>query len=948
MYEHLRRKAKMQRFSRYFSAITLTSALIFGTLSGTQNHAPSPEEGLFVRRILEFWKDKDYPLVIAQTKLFLAQYPQSDFRESLMAILGDICWEQGNYKEALTTYDSLKKASLQEKVALNRMDCLYHLRQFSSLKAATKPHLPKDGVVQGNSDKQLIVLYYAHSNFEIGKTEKSPSEQALNYQEALVWYEKLLSTPHSLQARLALAEIYFALGKNGKSINQYMELAEAVPEKKEDMLMAAAKLQTEDDPDQALLTYTKVQQMSGKRSSEANLRIIALLFDQGRYRDIASRAKEFQKNANPQEQLLVNLMIGRSFYSLQEYEPALAYLKYSLRSEDEMRKQNNPADKSTVLTIVLCAHHLNDLSSTETLAKTYESVFDKDPSLAKILYILALTYKNCDRFGDSQLVLDRIASEFPTFEKMDTVKFEKCMLLYKQKFWGESRKEFISYVQNHSDSANCKQAWQFIPQTTFKMIEEAQRLNAPLDKLREQLIADLSLVINTPGAMPAAQRPSYHITLGKTMFELGKYQAARDSLQDYLERYPNDTQIYQAHLLLAMCSQEGFKDVPGFIQHAEKVLELKPAIAERDKLKVNLFNAYLQMANQSSEKPEERSALLQQAADHLYPVLMEGHESIDVDSQIWLANFYYQKARNGVDDFKLEPLSDDVKIEQAEKSLRIYLKGLALNPASMKLSISRDNLGVENEYLKLSNLWALLQEQHMQVALLKELAQIQKANPDWPWTSQQKVLFSLAKAYLQLGKSEQAIDSFHQVLSLKNQNSYLTNASKFHFAHLSYANMPLDKRNVNNPEMMLILKHLKDLQIRKSLVDEPLHLEAAMEYAHIRSSMEPLAKQDEQKRFLLVRLKQDFTSQDDLSSKDYQASRLKNPEKDLIYQAYMMLIDAQIAALDARIADAQGQKREKELKTEIAKSIYKNLLNSKFSVSKYLVDQAKSGIQDLD
>ena len=112
------------------------------------------------------------------------------------------------------------------------------------------------------------------------------------------------------------------------------------------------------------------------------------------------------------------------------------------------------------------------------------------------------------------------------------------------------------------------------------------------------------------------------------------------------------------------------------------------------------------------------------------------------------------------------------------------------------------------------------------------------------------------------------------------------------------------------------MKFLKDLQIRKSIASEPMHLESAIDYAMIRSSLVPSEKYDEQLRFLLLRVKEDFTSRKDLWSKDYHTARLQQPDKDLIYQAYMMLIDAHTASIESKIALKTGAWVEAEAKNE--------------------------------
>src|SRR5262249_16660286 len=150
------------------------------------------------------------------------------------------------------------------------------------------------------------------------------------------------------------------------------------------------------------------------------------------------------------------------------------------------------------------------------------------------------------------------------------------------------------------------------------------------------------------------------------------------------------------------------------------------------------------------------------------------------------------------------------------------------------------------------------------------------------------------------GKTDEALKTYKTLTTtLKSSDPFVVNASKLQWARLAFATLPQSKHTIEDQDMMAILKALKDLQIRKSLAQEPIHLEAETDYATIRAPLEPEDKRDEQLRFQLLRIKEDYTSREDLWSKDYYASRQKLPEKDFIYHAYMMLIDAHTAHVEA-------------------------------------------------
>ncbi len=192
---------------------------------------------------------------------------------------------------------------------------------------------------------------------------------------------------------------------------------------------------------------------------------------------------------------------------------------------------------------------------------------------------------------------------------------------------------------------------------------------------------------------------------------------------------------------------------------------------------------------------------------------------------------------------------------------------------------------------------------------------------------------ALAQEFEQKGELEMALALYSR------QNSP---AAQLLGTRLAFARIPPEKHTVTHPETLALLKALKDLQMRRQFQNEPLHLEAAIDYAAFRSSLEPPEKQYEQQLQLLLRFKEELTSQEGLWAKDYHATRLKTPEKADLYQAYLMLIDAHIFRLESRL-----KRRERQIKEEAAAELYKNLLQGKFAVSKYVVDQAQSGLEQL-
>ncbi len=106
------------------------------------------------------------------------------------------------------------------------------------------------------------------------------------------------------------------------------------------------------------------------------------------------------------------------------------------------------------------------------------------------------------------------------------------------------------------------------------------------------------------------------------------------------------------------------------------------------------------------------------------------------------------------------------------------------------------------------------------------------------------------------------------------------------------------------------LKKLHDLGVKKNLATEPIHFEAALDFAELKASTYPEQERAAALLELFYQIKTNYTEQVDICSKDYHASRLLFPEKDLIYQAYMRYLDARIYLLQAHVSPGIDSKNK--------------------------------------
>lgn len=410
------------------------------------------------------------------------------------------------------------------------------------------------------------------------------------------------------------------------------------------------------------------------------------------------------------------------------------------------------------------------------------------------------------------------------------------------------------------------------------------------------------------------------------LYDLKQYQEASSLLEKYITIDATNEHLYQAHLLLASCFQEGFRDFPAYIYHFEKVLSLRPDLAEELKLHRNLFTAYF------------HNSQFDHAAVHLYHAITNEKEPVPRDHRLWLARYYFNQIK--ANPYLIEPLENANEREMALRGILIYKQVLSF-------PLTEPTLFLENEVLRLSHLLGWTGQRNEQMTLIRSLIKQQEEHPNWPWSTCPLAQFSLAYAEFSAGQEEGSFKTFLSLAKSKVADPYVSRASQLFSARLAFDKISQQDKKIENPEVQVILNTLKNLQICKVLAEEPIHLEAAIDYAFFRASLESSDKREAQLLFLFRRIKEDWMSQDDVCSKDYHASRTQFPEKDLLFQAYLMFIDAQSADLEAKQAFKEGNQVEARRKSEMAKGVYQTLMQRKLPLSSYLLSIVESNLENF-
>jgi tetratricopeptide (TPR) repeat protein len=226
-----------------------------------------------------------------------------------------------------------------------------------------------------------------------------------------------------------------------------------------------------------------------------------------------------------------------------------------------------------------------------------------------------------------------------------------------------------------------------------------------------------------------------------------------------------------------------------------------------------------------------------------------------------------------------------------------------------------DSLFLESAFCKLGTLYQLLHHHEKAMTLLQELIAQQRTAPSLAWKCATEASLLLAESYAAIGKTEEALLLFDAVQKEKAALRTPFGAS----ACLSSARLRSAQWMQRQPvsadtRFYQILSQFKDLSLQKTLSNEPLHLEAALDYVDLQTQFEPdpLKK----KLTLLTKTKEDFESATDLLSKDYHAARARLPHKNQIYQGYMRLMEAEILTIQATFSEKLDIRKELQAKAQ--------------------------------
>jgi TolA-binding protein len=853
---------------RFFPVLLLALAVLFSSLSA-KNVDSSFEEGVELRRISEYWKEKDYKTLKVQIHDFLSKHPKSSHLDQLYSMLGDLYFQEKNYAYAAAAYDKIQEKKFRRTSQFNHLHSLYEIGKYDVFILASDLFLKDPNAKAEEIDTirfELAEIYFCRAFAPENEKRKKEWMKA-----ALSEYQQLMQTKFGEMTLLPQAQIFAFLEEYQKAASLYLLLSHKDQSKKEEYLFHAASLQLHFDKVKAIDTFGSIYELCGKSASKAAFNQLNLLFQEKYYREyILIHDKAFKYIAQDKVPLM-QYYLGKSLFHTHDYAKAIEPLSQCLASKTLDRAQ----EKNVLITLIAVAKETGNLTLFEKMLASLRAEFSYDDETANVLLLHSQLCRDKKEWSKARSDIQEILELNPRHPEREALFYDNALLLAQEEKWQEAASAFEEVIKEFPESA---QRVTMIRQIVSCRMEDVRRASPSAEKVKkERLLVAIKSAVREKKSFSPEEKQKMRYLVGKVQFELGQYEEAIECFNEYVQDFSKDSTCADAYLLLAYAHQKVEPDDIYFILNAEKAIGLNPKLQGALDLHLLLFNTCLSLAEKAPRL--KKAELIAKAADHLFLAL---DKPASIQNQRWLAGYYFQQYQTG----------DNTAIDRA---VIVLEKLLGMEGNSSALTLEK-----EAEALKLAELYRKMDRSKERAQLLEALTKEQKTHSEFQWKYQRMAQFELGKAYLALAEREKAHKNFEELISSSSHiSSYFALAATVEKAKLDFSSLKEKDRSEDSAAARAICNTLKNVQIKRKLHSEPLHLEAALCYVEIKSELVPKAERGKRALFLLGQMKENFSSLDDPLVQQYFSPAAQFPDKERLCRQYLTFVEIEMQRLRA-------------------------------------------------
>ncbi len=857
----------------YKAAMQLSLLCVSFTLFSAET---STQEARFLKRMKEYWKEGDFDTAKKQIRSYLEQNQASNLNEEMHLLLGDLYLKEGNFLSALDEYTQITKEELKEKVFYNKVLCFYETDNVGQLAAISKTFSSKDSLTleQKNSVRYLC----ASSLFEHYMNSQAKDPIVLEKSKEL--FESCAGTSFENLSLYPLARLHEISGNKKLSASYYEAASQFHPDLTTAFLFQAAMLRSEEAPHLAISTFEQIFSVPSSQQSEALYNCLTLQYKTKQFKELASVYESNHHLLSEEHEEIARELFGKSLYHLGEFEKAIDPLLDTLNQSKVLASQ-----RTAQLMLLECACKIQNVELYHKMFRnpSYPLVNDENYPKAHLVYLGLL--KSNERYPEFIEESKVFADQNPNSPDREQVLWDTSHFLYQSKNWKEADRLFAAFIKDYPSSKSVSNALRL--QLNCALFEVQTGPESSASASRQVLIGKIREILPKENVLTDAEKETFSFELAKNLFLEEKFEEALSASQTLIEQTPQTRFMEEIETLQTLCYLSHPKYLSQFIDHAEKLLEKSPNFAEADKLRLHLFNAYVQKAE--GVPPQERELPLHRAADHLYVLLEKNSSSLKAENILWLGEHYYGLSQKLQED----PLSpQNLKTCYLERSIHAFDALLPAEGSSIEGA-------TELSLLRLSTLFSLSNQAEKKAIYLSRFLNTGESIQS---PIQRELLRELAKTHETLGNPLKALDLYNTLIQ-NHPGSSVRALAILDRSKLLSSYLPKDQQTEENLSYAQNLNDLKDLEVQRSLLSEPLHLEAGLEYISWKSSLgrEDLAQK--QKKIQLLNLfKENFASELLEESSD---PSLK--DKEHILASYLKFADAEILRLEASLIETPDE-----------------------------------------
>ncbi len=903
-----------------------------------ESPSSSSEEAFLIRRIAEFWKDGDFSIVKTQIKDFIQKYPSSSMHDYLHGILGDLLIQENNFVDALAAYKAIADSSITNKVILNKLQCYYELDDFSSLQEEGEQYLSYTSD-EFESRKNEYHFVMAESYFRQALLSEDQDVVKELAAKARPFYEELLDTEYGEVSSFALAEVYKTLGQNAKGADLYLVLAERYPEKKENLLFNAAILEANLDKHASIQIFDRVIDMRGSKAPEASYNRLLLYYQTNQFDNVISNHRLVYPHVAENQLGTFNYVVAKSFYALEDYDSAVSPMQNYLVEQDSASDQF----KDALLVQLTCAKQLSDESLFDKTLTTFKEYYPDDKELGKALFMHAMLLKKEGDLPAAEEKLRQVVEKYSDFDDQESLLYEYSVLTHQNEKFDTSYQMFKNFLSQFPESERTQSAWRYFLSSCLHLSKE-EKTDESTGYSQDVFLSDLQKVLSNDNGLSSDEIREYKLLYAKLAYEQSYYNESLETLSHYVKDYAEHETLAEAHVLTALSLNKLNSDLEGFCDHLETAIKLNPNKYDTSLIHLQLYNAYITRAqNQNND-----AHLTELAADYLYIALQDANNTVKLENKLWLAGHYFKKVSTFLEGDWTRSIHDSEIISiMAQRAEEVYGSAILTDNGEIISINNEENLYLEPEILKYTKLLGYSSHKEEKIEHLKSLIEMQNQNTALDWSFKRQALYELASTYEDQNDYKDALDSYEFIANhMAEKTTPITCASKLKSATIKFSLLDKNQYSESDPAILGILNQLKELQIKKNALSEPIHLEGAFNYARIRSELSAKNLKASRYLFFLTRMKEDYESKDDALGIDYHNQLQENPAAAALYKSYLTYINAEILRMQAKQLLRENKKVEAQEKKQMAYSMLTELENSNVP-TKFLKSQINRSLKKL-